>query len=308
MTEAQESRRSFLAVFGVVDAAARLILLFVNLLLFALGQVAAVQRAVRARLLIDRGLTLFQTSSLACGQGAARTIVIVSMKGCPACELDQQFKERLFQRCQNMGIPVVYVLSTKTTQDARDLELRTMNRKVVRVDLVAFGITWTPSIAAIDQRGVIQVMFSGTVSPRDADSALVRLTSNTSDVAFYRRLSSDAIETALRQESKLQTVELSNQKLPLFSGAHSIVIPFMELPVRANYELKKDYLTLVRCSSADPTFVCQEALLMLNRMNFRRLVAVDLPVRSTSDTCVQCVLREFVAETCSDGIGTSVEY
>lgn len=34
---------AFLAVFGVVDPAARLVLLFVDLLLFALGQVAAVE-------------------------------------------------------------------------------------------------------------------------------------------------------------------------------------------------------------------------------------------------------------------------
>ena len=69
-------------MFGVVDAAARLVLLFVDLLLFALGQVAAIERAVRARLLIDRCLPLFQTSSLArCqltgGDSAGNTILLV---------------------------------------------------------------------------------------------------------------------------------------------------------------------------------------------------------------------------------------
>jgi hypothetical protein len=218
---------------------------------------------------------------------APRSVVIITRAECPACSIDKAFEEDLYLRCTGLGIPVIYLLPKNAREDARAQEFRSLGRKVVRADPSPVGFSRVPTLAALDQAGIILAMWIGTVPNEIAPRVLREIISGAGGTP-YSRIGSTDLEATTRREANYQILTLTEPWKPLFPGAHSTFIPEPELGVRAGYELKKEVPTFVDCGGAGVSpLACQEAVMMISRMSFARVSAVDLPVRRASDYCMQ---------------------
>jgi thioredoxin-related protein len=214
-----------------------------------------------------------------------RAIIIVTSATCPSCQQNRVFEEHLYRECRRARIPIFYILAESPEQRARASELRSEGRNVLQTNLAALGFTRTPTIAAVDRRGVILAMWVGNVPARQQEEILGNLASGVGGQLCERirraDLKSRATSAAPRQI--LALAEPSSRSL--FPGIRYQVIPLDEIGVRAQYELNPEIVTFVDCSTARSPWDCQEALLTLKVLGFRRLIAVDLPRRPFAGGC-----------------------
>jgi len=163
-------------------------------------------------------------------------------------------------------------------QQTRVAELKSMGQEVLQTDLSALGFSRTPTIAAVDGRGVILAMSMGTVSPERQNEVLSDLTSG-AGVEPYERINRPEFERRASRLAAPQVLALRESAALPSRGIKYRMMPSSEISARAAYELHPDVATLVDCGTALSPWDCQEALLTLKALRFRNLIAVDLPSR-----------------------------
>jgi hypothetical protein len=233
---------------------------------------------------LEVGSRLCVPNAVAINTANIRRVVIVIKAGCAACAANEGFEERVYAKCLSDGIPVLYVLPSDSDQEVEARHLTALGRSVYREELVSLGLTRTPTIVAIDPNGTLRAMSIGSVAANREDEFLAALTSGIT-VAPYTRVKSD--------NPKLHALSGGGQLLsfskpidPRLALLPYKVIPAVEVGVRAQYELRKDQPLLVNCSPEEVhPMQCQEILLTLSQSHFSDLVAVNLPLRASSEHC-----------------------
>lgn len=215
---------------------------------------------------------------------AQRTVVIIGSATCPVCTNERPFSERLFSRCGELHIPVVYILPDRHDNDSQARDLASLGRSVLRTNLRELGMVRIPTIAAVKPDGTILALWTGSVEQAMEDKLESKITQGTSD-PLCRRVPRTGAEYLISRQPLTQILALDNSSSPPVGGLRHKVIPVSELSVRARYEMNSSYTTVVDCG-VQTVYECQEALLTLSKMGFHDLVALDLPRRKESGNCV----------------------
>jgi hypothetical protein len=178
------------------------------------------------------------------------------------------------------------MLKQSPEQQARVAELKSLRQEVLQTDLTALGFSRTPTIAAVDGRGVILAMWVGTVPPERQGEVLNMLTSGAGGQPC-ERITRAEFESRASGVASPQVLALGEcaARPSQARGIRYRMMPTNEIAVRAANELRPDLPTFVDCGTAGSPWDCQEALLTLKALGFRNLMAVDLPRRPAPSGC-----------------------
>jgi hypothetical protein len=187
------------------------------------------------------------------------------------------FSEEVFEYGHAHNIPVVYVVPSRSESDDGSAELRNRGREVLRENLGRFGIVHLPSYVRVDSQGVIQSIWTGTVSSAKHNMVFASIVSGNS-LEQYKSINRNELSDYLAKEPEAQMLGLS--EIGKASGMTSL--PFDELGVRAKYELDKTRPVVIDCKTALEPLACQDAGMRLVKEDFQHVVVVDLE-RRTSD-------------------------
>ncbi len=195
---------------------------------------------------------------------------------CSACTATKTFDEEVYEYAMARRLPVYFALSERQENRSRVQELTSAGRKVVRVkSLQDLGLARIPTIARVDDHGVIQSRWTGTVPENEHDAVLASVTSG-QGMQTYRRI----------EQSEMKRFALARHAQVLaFSGLTSDpelvtkIIPAAEVYIRAKHELDPNIVTVIDCASTLSAHTCQEAGLNLAIAHFREVVVSGLPAR-----------------------------
>jgi hypothetical protein len=216
-----------------------------------------------------------------------RTIVIISSATCPVCRTDAPAEDLLYARSVENGVGVLYVVPARSDQAQKVRELEAMGRSVIKVDLADFGVTRVPTVLAVDKAGMILSMWSGNLPSGSAASPLINDLLAGATERLYSRTDRERLRHAALEANRYQLLAFREGLPEPFKGARQTVIPFNEISVRAQYELRPDVPTYVDCSGGIPAARCQDTLISLAKLHFQQVTAIDLQQRLSSSTCVK---------------------
>jgi hypothetical protein len=156
-------------------------------------------------------------SSWSGAANAARTVVVVGSATCSRCSMNRSFEDVLYDRCQELGIPVVYVLPDRRDQDELAKGLASEGRDVRRADLHYLGVARVPTVLAVGNDGTIQAMWTGSVPPSSADDVLSNVTTGVGRRTFDH-VAKSRFEAEAAALPSFQLIALSAMHSPPSSG------------------------------------------------------------------------------------------
>ena len=213
--------------------------------------------------------------------GPDRTIVIVTSGTCAACSIDKPFEDLLCAKAAALGVPVVFLISSRSEQNAVAHQMRADGKQFLREDLHLIGVNRTPTELAIDKTGRVLAIQVGTASlvPSEQEQEIAELLFGASRPR-YSRISGTDLPVYAARAAEYQIIELPGRKTLRVAGLRYREIPMDDLWVRAAHEIDRTATVFVDCDSARSANTCQTALLVLShRWGPDRLFAVNMPTR-----------------------------
>lgn len=204
-----------------------------------------------------------------------RSILVVTSATCGPCNSDRDFEDGLNSRAGDAGVPVWYLLPPASDQDSLAKAMTLGGLRVLRGRLNDLGLPLTPTFLAVDRKGVIVAIRTGSVPLLKRDSVVAELLYGTSKPQYSRVRQRDA--QALCNVGPCGIIELTPASSVVVPGIKSRVIPVDELSIRALHEFDHNSRLFLDCKSAVSPFQCQTALLLLaQRWPPELLYALDL--------------------------------
>jgi hypothetical protein len=206
----------------------------------------------------------------------AGAFVIVGAGGCPACSIVKPFEAEIEEYGRLHGIPTIYIVPEKGTSDRMANDLREAGKTVLRVRQEVIGVDVVPTFIRVADNGTIRNKWIGVVPDARHDEVFGALTAG-ARVFHYDVVPSAALSEYVAN-AKYQIVVLSEIGL----SERARVIPALDLPIRAAYELDPSLPVIVDCGSAPSSFDCQKAVNSLAQMKFPQVLAAGLPRRPSA--------------------------
>ncbi len=202
--------------------------------------------------------------------------VIASLATCGACQQQIPFDEEVYRYATAHGIPVYYFLGAQARNDGRARELRDAGRTVLRGSLAVAGLERVPTIARINNSGVIESSWSGTI-PQGRHDEILDSVLHGGSLQSYERIAEAELARYV-SDHRISVIALS--EIGKDPAVPSIIMSPQDLYVRARHEIEPGAPVLVDCGSALQPRMCQDAVIGLTAMAPRRVVVSGIPRRS----------------------------
>lgn len=198
--------------------------------------------------------------------------VLISSPTCRYCDASIPFHAKLRKAAEEHHAAFLVVVPDSNAASSYLARLGVKRRSSREWHDLGVRVPGTPTLIAVDATGVARRMWVGRVSPSTEDEVLNIIT--TADLTAgsgaglrhgrdYRQEDIDR----LRANNRTQLlIPRERAEQPPVEGA--IIIPLMELEVRAPFELSKDLVQLVDCSNVSSQ-VCENAVGKLSHLGFQ---------------------------------------
>jgi hypothetical protein len=109
------------------------------------------------------------------GQWRGDTVVLATSASCEYCRQSLGFHAALIKRAHELGRRIVVLVSKQGAAPEQIVNSLGVNDSIVHVDLRKTGISGTPTIAAVDQTGMITGLWVGLMNDSQERTLLGRL-------------------------------------------------------------------------------------------------------------------------------------
>jgi len=213
---------------------------------------------------------------------SSSTLLLAVGKGCHYCSNSARFYRRLVQGLSDVAGARMVVVSSDAPSDTK-YYLKSLGievNEIRQVQLHSIGIRIVPTVALLDQNGVVKNVWIGQLPPKTESELMTAAGFKDTRPAQDWILGRDDLQRRRSAGEKVTLVDLRDRS----SYAHehlpnSTNIPSDELGVRAQNELSKDS-TIVLYS--DDGAVADLSYLVLFRQDFRQIFILDETNRQVS--------------------------
>lgn len=179
---------------------------------------------------------------------ADRTVLLALEKECKYCSESAEFYRRLAAGVASQSnLRLIAVFSEKASAAEEYLQqLEVPIRELRNVSLPSLGITSVPTLAILDQNGIVTDMWVGKLSPLEEKDLMSKL--RLEDTRSPDEWSIDEAALARKVANKELLVLLDIRERAVYALNHrdgAKNIPLDELPVRAQNELPLDHTIVI---------------------------------------------------------------
>lgn len=201
------------------------------------------------------------------------SLILVTSPACHFCEGSLGFHSRLRAEAQSRQRPLYVVIPSLSTSDDYLKRIGVSRSAAIEWRDLRMRVPGTPTLAALDAEGIVRRVWIGKV-PTEIETEILEIVRTPHLIA-----SSDLIEErvsdgnkvaelrALLAENKAQLV-IPTEREDAPSGKGAVIMPILEMSVRAPIELSRDKLQVVDCSNIS-SGQCDVAVERLSALKFQ---------------------------------------
>jgi hypothetical protein len=200
------------------------------------------------------------------------TLILFTSPKCPYCLASKPFHRQLAAECQEHEVPLYVAVPSRQEASGYLHDVGYQPSAIRQWQDIIVRPEATPTIIAVDSRGIVKRMWVGSLLPAGESEVLNAVRSRSipeSDSNAFEGITNYNTEDLdnFRAAGHISIVDPRERDgRPMRKGA--IVMPLIELPFRAPIELRKDDLQLVDCARVVRS-VCQYSVERLVQAGFR---------------------------------------